>query len=71
LFCKNQWVTPLISLIRSATNGNYALGSERIQKEIEAALRRRARRGIAGRSSHNPNDETNQLGFLQHPPEGN
>jgi putative transposase len=38
-----------ISQIRSATNGNYALGSERFQKEIEAALNRRVSRGAAGR----------------------
>lgn len=38
-----------ISQIRSATNGNYALGSERFQKEIEAALNRRVMRGVAGR----------------------
>lgn len=38
-----------ISQIRSATNGNYALGGERFQKEIEAALNRRVSRGVAGR----------------------
>ena len=36
--------------IRSATNGNYALGSSRFQRQIEAALGQRAKRGISGRS---------------------
>ncbi len=34
--------------IRDATNGNYALGSERFQKEIGAMLGRRASKGIDG-----------------------
>jgi putative transposase len=46
-------VTPLeaslLGEIRAATHGNYALGGERFQGEIEAALGRRARRGQAGR----------------------
>ena len=33
----------------TATNGNFALGSERFQKEVEVMLGRRARRGQAGR----------------------
>ena len=37
--------------IRSATNGNFALGGERFQKEVEAMLGRRAGRGQAGRPS--------------------
>lgn len=39
----------LIEEIRGATNGNYALGGRRFQKEIEAVLGRRAVRGVAGR----------------------
>jgi putative transposase len=35
--------------IRKATNGNYALGNERFQKQIEAMLGRRAQRRKAGR----------------------
>lgn len=35
--------------IRDATNGNYALGSERFQKEIGIMLGRRASRGQSGR----------------------
>lgn len=38
-----------LTRIRQATNGNYALGSTRFQREIEAALGRRAQRGHAGR----------------------
>lgn len=41
----------MVNEIRSATNGNFALGSERFQKEIEAMLGRRAGRGQAGRPS--------------------
>jgi len=39
----------VVDAIRSATNGNFALGGERFQKEIEAMLGRRAGRGQAGR----------------------
>lgn len=38
-----------IDAIRLATNGNFALGSERFQKEIEQAVKRRAAPGKAGR----------------------
>jgi putative transposase len=39
----------VVQQIREATNGNYALGNQRFQAEIEQALGRRARRGKAGR----------------------
>jgi putative transposase len=39
----------LVDQIRSATNGNYALGSSRFQEEIAAALGRRVGRGRSGR----------------------
>jgi putative transposase len=35
--------------IRNATNGNFALGSGRFQKQIEEALGQRAQRGRSGR----------------------
>ncbi len=35
--------------IRKATNGNFALGNERFQKEIAAALGRRVSPGKSGR----------------------
>ena len=41
--------TETIDAIRSATNGNFALGDERFQKEIAQALKRRATPGKAGR----------------------
>lgn len=41
----------MVGQIRSATNGNYALGSEQFQKEIGAMLGRRAGRGQSGRPS--------------------
>jgi len=41
----------MVGQIRSATNGNYALGGERFQKEIAAMLGRRAGRGQSGRPS--------------------
>ena len=46
--------------IRSATNGNYALGSERFQHEIEAMLGRRASRGQSGRPCKNGQVDANQ-----------
>ena len=39
----------LVDNIRKATNGNFALGGERFQKETEVMLGRRAVRGHAGR----------------------
>jgi putative transposase len=39
----------LINEIRQASKGNYALGSERFKKEVEAALGRRASPGLPGR----------------------
>jgi putative transposase len=39
----------LVERIREATNGNYALGDQRFQVEVERALGRRATRGKAGR----------------------
>ncbi len=39
----------LMEEIRKATNGNFALGSERFQKEIAAALGRRISPGKSGR----------------------
>lgn len=35
--------------IRSATNGNYVLGTERFEQQVEAALDRRVSPGRAGR----------------------
>jgi putative transposase len=39
----------LIDKLRGATNGNYALGSERFEQEVAAALQRRVTRGSPGR----------------------
>jgi putative transposase len=39
----------MMNEIRSATNGNFALGSERFKREIEQALGRRAMLGVSGR----------------------
>jgi len=39
--------------IREATNGNYALGSDRFKDEITRALQRRASRGKSGRPMKN------------------
>jgi hypothetical protein len=54
----------IIGQIRNATNGNYALGGERFQREIETALGRRARRGQAGRPGNNSIAQENQLDLL-------
>lgn len=50
--------------IRRATNGNYALGNERFQQEIEAVLGRRARRGHAGRPGNFPEGGAGQEDLL-------
>jgi len=39
----------LVDEIRNASNGNYALGSERFREQVSAALGRRAGRGQPGR----------------------
>ena len=39
----------IVDQIRSATNGNYALGSERFRREIATTLARRAEPGKSGR----------------------
>lgn len=54
----------IIGQIRDATNGNFALGSERFQKQIEAALGRRARRGQSGRPVKNISDDESQMDLL-------
>ena len=54
----------IVGQIRNATNGNFALGSDRFQREIETALGRRARRGQAGRPVNQSSDDENQLDLL-------
>ncbi len=46
---KAQFDARELNEIRDATNGNYALGTQRFQEQIEAALGQRAQRGKAGR----------------------
>ena len=40
-----------IAEIRKATNGNYALGNDRFEKEIEQMLNRRVTPGKSGRQA--------------------
>jgi putative transposase len=54
----------IVGQIRSATNGNFALGGERFQREIEAVLGRRASRGQAGRPATGATDAENRLDLL-------
>ncbi|MCU7846167.1 MAG: transposase [Candidatus Thiodiazotropha sp. (ex Monitilora ramsayi)] len=48
----------LIDQIRTATNGNYVLGNQHFQKQIEIALRRRVIPGILGRPRLNKENDT-------------
>ena len=50
----------VVGQIRIATNGNFALGGERFQRDIETALGRRARRGQAGRPVNDSANDLNQ-----------
>lgn len=52
----------LVEEIRSATNGNFALGGKRFQTQVEATLGRRAVRGVSGRPrlENREMDETQQ-----------
>lgn len=54
----------LVDEIRSATNGNYALGNRRFQEQIEAVLGRRAIRGVAGRPSKTLQEDDRQRALL-------
>jgi putative transposase len=47
----------VVGAIREATRGNFALGNQRFQAEIESALGRRARRAKAGRPRLEAPDE--------------
>ncbi len=51
----------LIDEIRTATNGNYALGSHQFQKQIAAELQRRVSPGKSGRPRKNRKPETLDL----------
>jgi putative transposase len=53
-----------IEEIRLATNGNFALGAARFQKQIEAALGRRAERRLPGRKPANGEGPMGQGGLL-------
>jgi putative transposase len=50
----------LVDEIRSATNGGYVLGTERLQKEIAEMLGRRTWRGSPGRPIKSKNDADQQ-----------
>ena len=50
--------------IRSSTNGNYALGGRKFQKQIEKALGQRATRGVAGRPAKTEDSDDSQMAFL-------
>ena len=53
-----------IDEIRTATNGNFALGNKPFQQRVSAALGRRAERGVAGRprSADTPGAQLDLLG---------
>jgi putative transposase len=51
---------PVLTEIRTATNGGYALGDERFQREIAAMLGRRTWRGRPGRP-RKPEEEQGQI----------
>jgi putative transposase len=53
-----------IQQIRSATNGNFALGKAKFAKEIEWTLGRRARPGKAGRPARRDRQDKEQLDLL-------
>jgi putative transposase len=54
----------LVTQIRAATNGNYALGNQRFQLDIERALGRRATKGKAGRPKAQAEHSSEQLDLL-------
>ena len=50
--------------IRSATNGNYALGEHKFQRQIENALGQRAIRGVAGRPVKAEDSDDRQMELM-------
>ena len=54
---RNELEPGVIDEIRQATNGNFALGSERFKKEIARVLGRRVTPGKSGRPRKNPDPE--------------
>ena len=54
----------LVDEIRSATNGNFALGGKRFQSQIARALGRRVSRGVAGRPRKEEGDGDRQQTLL-------
>ena len=53
---KNQLEPGIICDIRQATNGNFALGSERFKREMAIALGRRVTPGRSGRPAKKADD---------------
>jgi putative transposase len=53
----------VLSQIRQATNGNYALGGRRFQAQIAKALGRRVERGKTGRPAATASVESTELDF--------
>ena len=51
----------VVDAIRSATNGNYALGNERFARQIAAALGQRVTNGKAGRPRKEADSESGDL----------
>jgi len=51
----------LVDKIRRATNGNFALGSDRFAEEVAAMIGRRAMPGISGRPRKSMLPETGVL----------
>ena len=53
---RNELRPGIIDEIRRATNGNFALGSERFKKEMALAVGRRVTPGKSGRPPKNPDE---------------
>jgi putative transposase len=56
--------TERLDEIRTATNGNFALGDESFRRQVSAALGRRAERGNPGRPSTSSAQNAGQLELL-------
>jgi putative transposase len=58
---RNELNADVVDTIRSATNGNCALGNERFAEQVSAALGQRATRGRAGRPRKEGDQESGDL----------
>ncbi|MCP4489540.1 MAG: transposase, partial [Gammaproteobacteria bacterium] len=59
---QHQMDQGIVKAIRTSTNGNFVLGSQKFQSEVEVQLGRRVTRGVSGRLCKQKSVETSAFG---------